>query len=349
MGEPGFRPVFSLSRGGQQESVHYGAIAVVSLNGDLLASYGDPYLKAFLRSAAKPFQVMPFVLAGGLSHYGITPQELALMCASHSGTDDHVAVLHRLMEKTGVAEAQLQCGTHPPYHAPTAERLQRDGKPATPERHNCSGKHTGMLAYARMRGWDADSYVELEHPLQQEILGLFAEMAGMQISELAIGIDGCSAPNWAAPLYNTALAYARLADPSGLPAERAEACMQIAGAMRAHPDMVGGPERFDTSLMQVAAGEMVTKVGADGFQAIGLGPGVLGPSAPAAGIALKIADGDARKWANHAVALEVLRQLGVLTGEQLSALSGYGPQRPVTNWSGITVGMAEPVFTLERA
>lgn len=349
MSEPGFRPVFSLSRGGQQESVHYGAIAVVSVNGDLLASYGDPYLKAFLRSAAKPFQVMPFVLASGLSHYGITPQELALMCASHSGTDEHVAVLHGLMQKTGIAEAQLQCGTHPPYHAPTAERLQRAGLLATAERHNCSGKHTGMLAYARLRGWDVDSYVDAAHPLQQEIFGLFAQIASMQVSELAIGIDGCSAPNWAAPLYNTALAYARLADPSGLSATQADACAQIASAMRGHPDMVGGPERFDTELMQAAAGQMVTKVGADGFQAIGLAPGVLGAGAPAAGIALKIADGDARKWANHAVALEVLRQLGALTASQLAALGSYGPQRPVTNWSGITVGLAEPVFTLERA
>ncbi len=349
MAETGFRPVFSLSRGGQQESLHYGAIAVVGVNGDLLASYGDPQQMAFLRSAAKPFQAMPFVLAGGLAHYGITAQELALMCASHSGTDEHVAVLHGLMLKTGIAETQLLCGTHPPYHAPTAERMQRDGEAPTPERHNCSGKHTGMLAYARMRGWDLESYVELGHPLQQEILSLYTEMAGMQVSQLAVGTDGCSAPNWAAPLFNTALAYARLADPSGLPSAQGEACRQIAEAMRTHPDMVGGPERFDTELMRVAEGRMVTKVGADGFQAIGLAPGVLGAGAPAAGIALKIADGDARKWASHAVTLELLRQLSALSAGQLAQLSGYGPQRTVTNWSGKAVGLAEPVFTLERA
>lgn len=349
MTEPGYRPVFSLSRGGQQESLHYGAIAVVDLGGQLLASYGDPQQMAFLRSAAKPFQVMPFVLAGGLTHYGISSQELALMCASHSGTDEHVAVLHSLMQKTGIGEAQLLCGTHPPYHAPTAERLQRQGTMATPERHNCSGKHTGMLAYARLRGWELDSYVELNHPLQQEVLSLFAELAGMQTGQLAVGVDGCSAPNWAAPLYNTALAYARLADPSGLPAAQAAACAQIAEAMRAHPDMVGGPERFDTDLMGAAGGQLVSKVGADGFQAIGLAPGMLGASSPAVGIALKIADGDARKWASHAVTLEVLRQLGALSAEQLAQLSAYGPQRTVTNWSGKAVGLAEPIYTLERA
>lgn len=349
MAESGFSPVFSLSRGGQQESLHYGAIAVVALNGDLLASYGDPYQMAFLRSAAKPFQVMPFVLAGGLAHYGITAQELALMCASHSGTDEHVTILHDLMLKTGIRQDQLLCGVHPPFHEPTAERMQWDGEVPTPERHNCSGKHTGMLAYARMRGWDLKSYVDLQHPLQQEILVLYAEMAGMQADQLAVGIDGCSAPNWAAPLYNSALAYARLADPAGLSPAQAEACVQIAGAMRAHPDMVGGPERFDTELMRVAEGQMVTKVGADGFQAIGMAPSVLGAGAPAVGIALKIADGDARKWASHAVTLEVLRQLGALSAGQLEQLSAYGPQRAVTNWSGATVGVAEPVFTLGRA
>jgi L-asparaginase II len=344
----GYRPVYQLSRGGHPESLHFGAIAVVNANGELVASYGDVQQATFLRSAAKPFQALPFVLAGGVEHYGLTSAELALMCASHSGTDEHVQVFNAFLQKCGVSEEQLLCGVHPPFHAATAERLQKAGAPFTPARHNCSGKHAGMLAYARLRGWDAQSYVDPAHPLQKEIFAIFGELAGLAPEALGLGIDGCSAPNWAAPLYNTALAYARLIDPAGLPAAQAAACRRISQAMMAHPDMVGGPQRFDTDLMLAAPGRLLSKGGAEGFQAIGVQPGALGAGSPGLGIALKIADGDARNWAGHSVALEVLRQLGALSAADLAGLSAYGPRRVVTNWRGLEVGQAEPVFDLEN-
>lgn len=344
----GYRPVYALNRGGQPESVHFGAIAVVNANGELVASYGEVQLAVFLRSAAKPFQALPFVLAGGMEHYRLSSAELALICASHSGTDEHVQLLTQLMAKCSVTEEQLLCGAHPPYHAATAERLRRAGIAPTPARQNCSGKHAGMLAYAAMRGWDLASYIDPTHPLQQEILAIFGELAGMAPDALAVGIDGCSAPNWAAPLYNTAQAYARLMDPSELPAAQAAACEKIAAAMRANPGVVAGPQRFDTDLMTTASGRLLAKGGAEGFQAIGLPPGALGAGSPGIGIALKIADGDGRAWAGHAVTLEVLRQLGALSAAELGTLASYGPVRPVRNWRGLDVGHAEPVFSLEN-
>jgi L-asparaginase II len=344
----GYRAVYSLSRGGHPESLHFGAIAVVNANGELVASYGDVQQAAFLRSAAKPFQALPFVLAGGVEKLGLTPAELALMCASHSGTDEHVEVFASLLRKGGISEAQLLCGVHPPFHAPTAERLQKGGLPFTSARHNCSGKHAGMLAYAKLRGWDTENYVDPGHPLQQEIFAIFGELAGLAPAGLAVGIDGCSAPNWAAPLYNTALAYARLIDPAELPSAQAAACEQISAAMAAHPEMVGGPQRFDTDLMRQTGARLLSKGGAEGFQAIGLRPGALGPGSPGVGIALKIADGDARNWASHSVALEALRQLGALSADDLTALAAYGPRRPIANWRGLDVGWAEPVFDLEN-
>ncbi len=343
-----YQPVYSLSRGGHRESLHYGAIAVVTASGELLAAYGGAQLATFLRSSAKPFQTLPLVLAGGLQHYGLTARELALICASHSGTDEHVEVAASIQKKAGLREDQLLCGVHPPMHKVTATRLQQNGIAVTPNRHNCSGKHSGMLAYAKLRGWPLDTYIDPQHPLQQEIFALFADMAGLSVEKLAIGIDGCSAPNWAAPLYKTGLAYARLMDPAGLPAAQQSACEQVREAMLANPDMVGGPERFDTVLMQTAAGQILSKGGAEGYQGLGLRAGTLGKGSPAIGIALKIADGDARGWVCHAVALEILRQLGALSAKQLGQLAAFGPQRAVTNWRGIEVGRAEPIFDLEN-
>jgi L-asparaginase II len=164
-----------------------------------------------------------------------------------------------------------------------------------------------------------------------------------------LGIDGCSAPNFAIPLRNAALAFARLCDPiTGRvqPDTRVDACRKITGAMRANPEMVGGPGRFDTRLMEVADGKIVSKAGADAFQGIGLMPGALGPESPALGIALKISDGDDRKMARTAVAMEVLRQLGVLSESQMIELAGFGPEYTLENWRAITVGHAYPNFRL---
>ncbi len=347
MSDLAYLPVYSLSRGGHPESLHFGALAVVAASGELVAAHGDPQTSSFLRSTAKPFQALPFALAGGVSHYGLTPRELALICASHSGTDEHVEVAQSIQRKAGIREDQLLCGVHPPMHKETAERLKQSGSPLTPNRHNCSGKHSGMLAYAKMRGWPLENYIDPQHPMQQEIFAIFLEVAGLPIGQLAIGVDGCSAPNWAAPLYNTAMAYVRLMDSSALPAAQQSACVQVREAMIANPDMVGGPGRFDTALMQAADGNILSKGGAEGYQGIGLRAGAIGPGSPAIGIALKISDGDARGWVSHAVSLEILRQLGVLSPAQLGNLAEFGPGRKITNWRGLEVGHGAPVFNLE--
>lgn len=348
MSASGYQPVYAIKRGGHLESLHFGAIAVANASGEPLSGVGNPHLSTFLRSAAKPFQALPFVLAGGVDHFSLSQKELALLCASHSGTDQHAAALADLQTKIGITESQLRCGVHPPYHAPTADRIKTAGLPLTPNRHNCSGKHSGMLAYAKLRGWPSESYLDPGHPMQQEILALFAALAGLPVNQLALGTDGCSAPIWAAPLYNTAVAYARLMNPTGLPAAQQRACQQVREAMLAFPDMVAGPARFDTVLMQTAGGRILSKGGAEGFQAISLRPGALGAGSPAVGIALKISDGDARTWICHAVALEVLRQLGALSEKELAGLAAFGPQRAISNWRGLQVGQGEPAFTLER-
>lgn len=339
-----YLPVYQYSRGGHAESLHYGAIAVVDSAGLLVAWYGDPEADPFLRSSAKPFQALPLLLAGGAEAYGLTDQELALICASHSGTDEHVAVLAGLQRKLGIDEANLQCGTHPPFHKPTADSLRVAGLAPTPARHNCSGKHSGMLALAALKDWPLETYLEADHPAQVAILEATARLCGMDTVDIAVGTDGCSAPNFALPLHNSAWGFARLMDQYDLPDEYAMAARQVRDAMLAYPGMVAGPERLDTAIMQWGGGRILSKAGAEGYHAFGLAAGALGPGTPALGVALKISDGDARKAVRDAVALEVLRQLGL---DDLEALSGYGPLLPVYNWRGMEVGQGEPVFQLE--
>ena len=139
-----------------------------------MASYGDPNLVTFLRSSAKPFQALPFVEREGDLHFGFSARELALICASHSGTDEQVGILVRLQAKMGVRESDLQCGIHAPYDKATAEAMRARGEAFRPNRHNCSGKHTGMLAHARLRDLPLAGYLDPDEPVQESILSAFA-------------------------------------------------------------------------------------------------------------------------------------------------------------------------------
>lgn len=348
------QPAFVLTRGEIVESLHDAAIAVVDVEGRLLAWHGDPDNITFLRSTAKPFQALPFVEAHGVKAFDLTMQELAVMCASHSGTDEHVRVIAGIQAKIGITEVDLLCGVHEPGDQATAMALRERKEAPTPLRHNCSGKHTGMLAFARLSNAIIDDlmYIDPQHPIQQTILSTFAEMCHVTKSQIAGGIDGCSAPNFAIPQRNAAWGYARLCDPQGglvHPMVRANACRAITIAMTSYPDMVGGPGRFDTCLMQVGKGQIVAKGGAEGYQGIGLMPGVLYPGSPAVGIAIKVADGDGRVKARSAITLETLRQLGALTVEQLEALQDFGPSYPIKNWRSLVVGQAFPVFQLQTS
>lgn len=353
MTSPSYLPLLNLKRGEVVESVHFGAVAVVAPDGTVFAGYGNPDVVTYTRSSAKPFQVLPFLEAGGQAVFGLTMREVALICASHSGTDEHVAVVRSIQAKTGVAESELLCGVHLPYHKPTAEAMRERGEEPTPNRNNCSGKHSGMLAYARLLGFEAGAegptYIDLAHPVQRNILRAVAEMAGLAPEQISLGIDGCSAPNFAMPLRNAALAYARLCDPSGLPAGRAEACRTVVQAMTSFPDMVGGPDSFDTHLMQATGGRILCKGGAEGFLGIGLPLGAIRPGSTALGIVIKVSDGDLSGRARPAVALEVLRQLGALRPEELEKLADFGPAFPVYNRRNLYVGQAQPCFTLEQA
>jgi L-asparaginase II len=341
------QPLVEVVRGPVVESIHYGVIVVVDAAGKVIASVGNPETVTFLRSSAKPFQVLPFVERGGLEHFGLSDRELAVMCASHYGTNEHVKVILGLQKKLGVSEKDLLCGMHPPYDSATNKRLLITNEPNSALRHNCSGKHTGMLAHALLRGLPTEDYINPMHPVQQTIFQTFSEMTGVPFKDLLLGTDGCSAPVFAVPMHAAAWALAQLADPSALPEPRRSALQRIFRAMTSHPDMVAGPGAFDTELMTVGGGKILAKSGAEGYLAISVLPGACGTGSPAYGIAIKVSDGDLAEGgrARTTIAIEVLRELGALDGAQTSLLKAYD-RRPQYNWRHIEIGEIRSVFKL---
>lgn len=348
-------PILERTRGRLVEATHYGSIAIVDSNGKLLASYGDHHMVAFLRSSGKPFQVLPFVEHGGVEHYKYTPSELSLSCASHDGARIHLEAVKALQNKIRITENDLQCGGHLPSDSEMLREFITHKTIPTHNVNNCSGKHTTMLAYAKMRGDSLENYLDIEHPIQQEILIAVSEMCKIDLEKIELGVDGCSAPNFAMPLYNAALGMARLCDPHELTETRASACNKITSAMTTHPEMISNYGEFDCELMKTCEGKVVTKQGAEGFQIVGIMPGVLAKDSLGVGIAFKVMDGDSSSMnaalesitkVRPAVTLEILRQLNVLNEKQLNALAKFGPEKNIKNYAGKTTGKSNPVFKL---
>ena len=346
-------PILEITRGRVVESTHFGSIAVIDSTGKLLHSYGDPHSVAFLRSSAKPFQALPFIERGGVEHFNLTQSELALACASHETAQMHLDAVKAMQAKVGIRESDLQCGPHLPGDASNLKMVIQQGISPTPNFNNCSGKHTAMLAHAKMRGLPLENYLDFEHPIQKDILKTFSEMCGIEIEKIELGIDGCSAPNFAVPLRNAALGMACMCDPHTLSETRAIACKKITSAMAAHSEMVSNYGEFDCELMKVGAGRIITKRGAEGFQIVGLMPGVYGENG--VGIAFKVTDGDKSAMNDNletstrvrpSVTLEILRQLKVLNEAQLQSLAKFGPEKTLKNYAGLITGASRPVFKL---
>jgi L-asparaginase II len=338
-------PLFEMLRGQIVESVHFGSLAVADAEGRLLAWAGDPHTITYMRSSAKPLQALPLVLSGAAKGLGLNRQELAIVCASHSGTDEHVMAVASIQKKAGFGEGDLQCGAAFPSDEASRQRMQSEALPPTENRHNCSGKHSGMLALARYLGAPLGDYLRLDHPVQRQILGAISRLSGLTETEIAIGVDGCSAPNFALPLLSAARAYACLVDSTGMEPDLAAACGEVVGAMIQYPECVAGPGGFDTELMAHAGGGLVSKGGAEGYQALGIRSGGSG-SRGGLGVAIKIADGDPRRRAAPAIALSVLERLGVLQAGALEALSQFADP-PVLNDRQAVVGGGRLAYELQ--
>ncbi|WP_442603883.1 asparaginase [Paenibacillus sp. KN14-4R] len=323
-------------RGPMMESLHTGHAVVVNTQGEILFSAGNPNFVTYARSTAKLIQALPIIESGAADHFHLTDKEIALLCASHNGEDEHVQTAQSILSKIGLTSDALSCGVHDPFHAPTTKRMREEGISATTLHNNCSGKHSAMLALAVHLNASTEGYAAVEHPVQQFMRNTVSEMSGVPLDELVIGIDGCGVPVFGMGIHQLALAYARIGNPEGLESTRANACRRIINAIAAHPYYVAGSDRFDTALAEVTKGRIIGKLGAESVYAM---------SVPDKGwgIVLKIQDGSKR--ALEPAAAEILHQLGLLSPQELQALESY--RLPTTrNWMGTQVGAIVPEANL---
>jgi L-asparaginase II len=320
-------------RGGIVESRHRGHVVQVGPTGEVERAVGDPEVLVTLRSVVKPFALVALVESGAADDLRLSAPELAVMAGSHAGEDKHVRTLQAVFRRATVSQTLLACGSEGmPIDRLTAARLARDGEEPGPIRHMCSGFHAASILLSRFSGWSLEDYYEVDHPSQQAVRATVARLFGTTVAELRTARDDCGVLTYAFPLVDVARAFALLADPSTASdpdrARSREALSRIRDAMTAAPEMVGGTaDSLDTMLMVRRAGAIVAKGGAEGLRGIGLLRGWRGADRPAAGLAVRIEDGDGAARANRAVTVEALCQLGALDERQLRPLASQ--HRPV--------------------
>jgi L-asparaginase II len=306
-----FAQIGVTTRNGHDESMHYGAVVGLARDGSIEFSIGDPSTIVFPRSSTKPIQATAMVASG----LDLPPRLLALVCASHDGSPTHLAAAREILSIAGLTEADLGNTKDFPLDDDAAAEVLRGGGVKTKLQMNCSGKHSGMLATCVCNGWAHDeSYLHESHPLQKRITEMVPELSGEEAA--FIGIDGCGAPAHAMSLTGLARVFRTV-----VMADASSASGKVANAMRSHPEMVGGPTRDITLLMQGVPG-LLGKDGAEGVFAIAMPDG--------RAVALKIADGANR--ARPPMMKVALEALGIDTsGVDPRAFDStiYGHGKPV--------------------
>jgi L-asparaginase II len=321
-------------RGGLLESRHKVHAAIVNADGKLIASVGDPHFSSFLRSSAKPFQALAFI--PHLEQLGLNSSHLAVAMASHNGEAIHVQTVADLQAKAGVKAEWLVCGTHQPFAASARAALKAANLKPNVLQHNCSGKHSGMLAACLAKSFPTTGYAQPNHPYQQGIASDIRAL--METDSLEIAIDGCSVPCYRLPLERVALGMSRFAAPQTAP-KIYQSRLEIAfDAMREHPYLIAGEQRIDTGLMQQIP-NLISKIGAEAFMVIAIRDTRHGNL----GIAMKIEDGTER--ARDIAILRILEQLNVVAPDNLQ-LSSYR-NTTLKNHAGLEVGEINAAFDLE--
>ncbi|WP_282939356.1 asparaginase [Paenibacillus sp. RC67] len=322
-------------RGGLLECEYAGHICGVDDSSRIKYRVGNAQHMTYLRSAAKPIQAIPSFRYGIANRYPFNEKELAIMTASHRAEAYHVTAVESMLSKIGLSEEDLACHATYPLNAAAHNELIVQGKPESRLYHNCSGKHLGILAYCKSKGYSLSGYEDPNHPVQQEIVQTLAMLSEYPEEDIHIGVDGCGFPVFAIPLYHLALTYLKLACPELISDKATRAAVEeITALMNRNYEMVAGTDMICSTLL--SDDNIVAKGGAKGVYCFGLRKERLA-------FALKVMDGSEDKW--PLIVASILEQVGYDRRQTIDELYRLCP-RFFSNGSGTVVGENRAVFQL---
>lgn len=320
--------LLQIKRANLIEKTHFGFICIVNKNEKIISQVGNSKTPFFLRSCAKPFQALPIIKSGTYEKFNFNLQELAIFCASHVASDEHLKIVKNIFNKINLTEENLKCGIHAPFDKETKNYLFKNNLKPSQIHNNCSGKHAGMLAVCLNNKWDINSYTNPDHPLQEEILTIIQKYCNVKKIEHAI--DSCSLPTYGMPLYKMGAGFLKLflSDEAKL----------IKQAFIKNPVLIGGKEKLDSLIMQASQGRLIAKLGAEGCI-------IIINLEEEKALVIKILDGDMS--ARSIVSIEALKQLGWLVEKDLkNARLQKISNLEIKDFNNNSAGEINPVFKL---
>ena len=254
-------------------------------------------------------QVLPLLINKGKEHFGFTGEQISIMCGSHGAENEHLVKVNEILARIESDENYLNCGPHEPSNDASFRNLIRLNQKPRQIHNNCSGKHAGFLAHAKLLNSPLDGYLDLDHPVQLAVREMVGKMAGVDPSNLEVGIDGCSAPNFALSVRQLAQVYASLIAPPQDDEHLVEACKTVIESVSQHPFYVAGTDRYCTWMMHITKGRVFGKLGAAGVYAFGI---------PELGLAGAVKMEDGVHGPQYHVVNAILLETGLLSADDLN-------------------------------
>ena len=317
-----------VTRGNIVESIHDAKCVVQNFKHKIIFTTGHELDLVYPRSAIKIFQAIPFIQSKAHNKYKLSKKEIAISCASHCGERKHMIVLHKWIQKIKINNNSLMCGIHNPLNIDSSNKLLLSGKTPNQLHNNCAGKHLGMISGCLANKMDIHNYVDYNHPYQKLIRTSLENITNCKITKKQVGIDGCSAPQYAFPLQNLSVSMVNLIKNYIGSGVFSIPIKLLVDSIQQYPQLIGGSKKFDSELMRITKGKFFSKGGAEGVL-------LFAHKEKKIGGVIKIKDGNERALPSAATA--IFKKLSLVTKNEQRELSDWSNQQ-IYNHAKITVG-----------
>ena len=316
----------SVYRGDVEESIHFGAAAVMNSSGDLVHSIGNPELVTFPRSALKFLQGIALIETGAADAYDLDNRHLSLACASHMGEPFHIELVNEWLELIGLSTDALACGPDYPLDQESCHNRLRNNENRNSVFHNCSGKHTAFLTVCQHLGFNPRGYNQLDHPVQQLFQQNLNYFIQSDSDRLNWQVDGCTFPAPAMKLKDMAQAMARFVDHDNLDKPKSQASQRLQQAIAEYPQYMSGTHELAAHLANATNGRVLSKIGAEGYH-------IAIDREQKLGMALKIADGSVRGI--NFLLISLLDELDLLNNDEREKLNEFLRPRVLNSYQEV--------------
>ena len=317
-----------VTRGKVVESIHEAKCVVQNFNYKIIFTTGHEWDLVYPRSAIKIFQAIPFIQSEAHKKYQLSKKEIAISCASHCGEKQHMLVLHNWIKKIKINIKSLKCGIHNPLNLAASNKILLSGENPSQLHNNCAGKHLGMISGCLSNKMNIDNYVDFHHPYQKLIRNSLENITECKITKKQVGIDGCSVPQYAFPLYNLSTSMVNLIKNYICNDAFSTQIRLLLDSILKYPQLTSGTNKFDSELMKITKGKIFSKGGAEGVL-------LFAPKEKKIGGVIKIKDGNQR--AIPSTAIEIFKKLSLVTNNEMRELSNWNNQQ-IYNHAKIVVG-----------